>query len=83
MLSEDEKMAAFGRMVFGLMTDVLMMPAGEAYARKGVTMPDGRGGKHKISLIVARPGVADAMEEIAAMLFDIANVASESEGRKQ
>lgn len=84
MTDDDRKMAAFGRMVFGMMTDILVLPPGDqAYGRKTVTTPDGRGGKHTFALIVARPGVADAMEEIAAMRFNVTNLASKSGGRKQ
>jgi hypothetical protein len=82
-MTEDEKMAAFGRMVFELMTDILILPEGEAYARKAVTMPDGKGGKHRLELIVARKGVADAMEEAAAARFNVTDVKPETEGRKQ
>lgn len=81
--TDEHKMAAFGRMVLGLITDVLILPEGEAYVRRTVTTPDGKGGRHKLVLIVARPGVADAMEEIAAMRFNVTDLKSETGGRKQ
>lgn len=77
MNDESDKFEAFGRMVFGMMTDVLVLPdAVQAYARKTVTMPDGRGGKHRLDLIVARPAVADAMEKTASERFDVVDVKS-------
>ncbi len=83
MTTEDEKMLAFGRMVFGIMTDVLVLPHGDmAYARKTITMPDGRGGKHRLDLLIARPTVADAMEECAAVQFGVYAIQA-SGGSKQ
>ncbi len=79
----DEKMLAFGYMVFGMITDVLILPPeGQAYARKTVTLPDGRGGKHRLDLIVARPAVADAMEGAAATQFNVSDI-NVSGGQKQ
>jgi hypothetical protein len=73
-VTENEKMEQFGRMVHAMMTDVLLLPAGGAYGRKTITMPDGRGGEHSLELIIARKPVADAMEEIVAMRFGVTNV---------
>jgi hypothetical protein len=72
--SEERKFYDFGLMIFGMMTDVLLLPEGDAYARKSVTMPDGREGKHRLALIVARQNTADAMEEIASRRFNIQDI---------
>jgi len=81
-MSNDEKFRAFGQMVFGMMSDVLVLPPGEAFARKTVTMPDGRGGKHALELIVARKEVADRMEQAAQEAYNVVDVKSPGE-RKQ
>src|ERR1041385_5868093 len=46
----DEIMTGFGRMIFGMLCDVLLLPADDdAYARRTVTLPDGHGGKDRKS----------------------------------
>lgn len=75
MTADDQKFLAFGRMVFGMITDVLVLPSGDqAYARRTVTLPDGLGGKHSIALIAARPGVADVMERGVAAQFNVEDI---------
>lgn len=82
-MTDEQKMAAFGRMVFGLITDVLVLPDGQAYASRTVTTPDGKGGAHQFALIVARPGVAEVMEKSVAAAFDVRDLKSASGGMKQ
>jgi hypothetical protein len=63
MRDDSKKLEAFGRMVFGMMSDVLLLPSSEGvYARKTITVPNGHGGKHVLELIVANRTVADIME---------------------
>ncbi len=81
-MSDVQKMEAFGRMVFDMMSSVLLLPDGPAYARRTVTMPDGHGGKHELALIVARSHAADVMEGLVAAKFDITDIKAET-GVKQ
>jgi len=83
-MTEDEKLLAFGRMVFGMITDLLILPvADQAYARRTVTTPDGRGGKHRIDLMVARNGVADVMEEAVKKHFAVKDIRAATGDIKQ
>jgi hypothetical protein len=81
---EEKQLLALGKMVFGMMTDVVLMPQpDEAYARRTVTMPNGKGGKHSIELIVASAGVADVMEAAAAAHFDVHDAPGSKGGAPQ
>jgi len=79
------KMEGLGRMIFSHITDVLVASEGvaQAYGRQTVTMPDGRGGKHSLVVIVATHQVADAMEEAAGMRFGVQPMQGDAGGRKQ
>ncbi len=76
-MTDDEKMMKFGKMVFGMISDVLIV-GDQAYARRTITTPDGRGGKHSIELIIARKGVADIMELAASHNFNVKDIESSS-----
>jgi hypothetical protein len=71
----DTKLLGLGRMIWDLITDIVVLPAQDAaYVRRTITFPDGRGGKGSIEVIVARKEVADAMEEVAGMRFGVIDV---------
>lgn len=79
-MTDEQKMAGLGRMVFGMITDVLMLPDGEGYGRKTITTNDGHGGNHSVEIIIARGDVGDAMEEAAALRFNVTDVHGSGEG---
>lgn len=75
MTEHDQKLLGLGRMVYGMITDLAVLPPGDAaFGRKTITYPNAAGGKDAVEIILARKVVADAMEEAAAMRFAIVNV---------
>lgn len=76
MSSDDAKFLAFGRMVWGMMTDCLVA-GGTAYARKTITFPvnPAKTEKGSMELIVTTdPKVADIFEKAVAGEFAVADM---------
>ena len=78
MIDEDRKMVEFGRMMFGMIQDVLLTSSrgDSSYGRKTVTMPDGSGGKHKVVVMVlSDKATALAAEKGIELAMDVKSMA--------
>lgn len=79
-MTNDDKFAGLGRMVFGMIEDVLIAGSqrgDSAYGRKTVTTPDGSGGKHEVVIFVVRhKEIADLMEKGVAAAMPVQDMKS-------
>lgn len=67
-MTEDQKMAGFGRMVFDLISTLIVSVPSEdqGIIQRSVTLPDGKGGLHNVQLIVTTPELAKVIDEAVA-----------------
>ena len=83
-MTNDQKFLHFGRMVFGMIEDALLMMQQSQYsagfAVRKVTLPNGHGGKHEVVVIVATPETAAIMEKAMSDRMPVDNVGGSTGG---